>query len=374
MRTKDSRTVLRGLGGSNASRLPGGLKRKQEVYQTTGRSISAMELHRELNHLKQRELPWMYECSKCAPQEALRDLDVAFTNFFRRVQLKKEGKWKGPSGYPTFKTKRQGLGSFRLTGSIHVYEQAIDLPRLGRLRLKECRYVPTSGVNVLSAAISEEAGRWFVSVQVEEEVPDPPAGTSESIGIDVGINRLAQCSDGRVVENPKALCSELKRLKRLHRRLSRKAKGSKNRAKARVKLARKYARIAHVRRDALHKGTSLLTRATLSPEERAERKAEIAASLPEPKAKVKARKGKRSQPIDAPLLPEHMAHRVKQQQIKKMLRQARATDAPVRPLLVVLEDLNVDGMKRNRKLALAISDVGLGEFKRQMTYKTVWQG
>ena len=351
-----------------------GLKRKQEVYQTAGRSISAMELHRELNQRKQTELPWMYEVSKCAPQEALRDLDSAFTNFFRRVQLKKEGKWRGSPGYPSFKTKRQGLGSFRLTGSIHVYEQAIDLPRLGRLRLKECGYVPTNEVNVLSATVSEEAGRWFVSLQVEEEAPDPPAGTSESIGVDVGINRLAQCSDGRVVENPKALRSELKRLKRLHRRLSRKEKGSKNRAKARVKLARKYARIAHIRQDALHKGTSLLTRATLSPEERAERKAEIAASLPEPKAKVKVRKGKRSQPIDAPLLPEHMAHRVKQQHIKKLLRQARATDAPVRPLLVVLEDLNVDGMKRNRKLALAISDVGLGEFKRQMTYKTVWQG
>src|SRR5258708_19328251 len=164
--------------------------------------------------------------SKCAPQEALRDLDVAFTNFFRRVQLKQEGKWKGPPGYPTFKTKRQGLGSFRLTGSIHVYEQAIDLPRLGRLRLKECGYLPTFGVNVLAATVSEEAGRWFVSVQVEEEVPDPPAGTGEPIGVDVGINRLAQCSDGRVVENPKILRSELKRLKRLHRRLSRKTKGS----------------------------------------------------------------------------------------------------------------------------------------------------
>src|SRR5260370_42280807 len=96
MRTKDSRTVLRGLGGSNASRLPGGLKRKQEVYQTTGRSISGMELHRELNQLKQTELPWLYECSKCAPQEALRDLDVAYTNFFRRVQLKQEREEKKP--------------------------------------------------------------------------------------------------------------------------------------------------------------------------------------------------------------------------------------------------------------------------------------
>ena len=351
-----------------------GLKRKQEVYQTTGRRISAMELHRELNQLKQTELPWMYEVSKCAPQEALRDLDVAFTNFFRRVHLKKEGKWKGPSGYPTFKTKRQGLGSFRLTGSIHVYEKAIDLPRLGRLRLKECGYVPTSGVNVLSATISEEAGRWFVSVQVEEEMPDPPAGMSESIGIDVGLNRLAQCSDGRVVENPKALRSELTRLKRLHRRLSRKTKGSKNRTKARMKLARKYARIAHVRQDALHQGTSALTRAHLTLEERAARKAEIAASLPEPKTKVKAGKGKRSRPVDPPPLPENVARQVKAKQVKRLLRLAQISDAPLRPAVVVLEDLNVDGMKRNHKLALSISDVGLGEFRRQMGYKTVWQG
>jgi transposase len=351
-----------------------GLKRKQEVYQTTGRSISAMELHRELNHLKQTALPWMYECSKCAPQEALRDLDVAFTNFFRQVQLKQEGTWKGPSGYPKFKTKRQGLGSFKLTGSIHVYEQAIELPRLGRLRLKECGYVPTSGVNVLSATVSEEAGRWFVSVQVEEEVPDPPAGTGEPIGVDVGINRLAQCSDGRVVENPKALRSELKRLKCLHRRLSRKTKGSKNRAKARIKFARKYAHVAHIRRDALHKGSSALTRARLTPEERAVRRAQLAASLPEPKTKVRARKGKRSGLNDAPPLPEQVARAVKQKQIKRLLRLAQVSDAVSRPAVVVLEDLNVDGMKRNRKLALAISDVGLGEFRRQMTYKTAWQG
>jgi transposase len=227
---------------------------------------------------------------------------------------------------------------------------------------------------VLSATVSEEAGRWFVSVQVEEEVPDPPAGASEPIGVDVGLNRLAQCSDGRVVENPKALRSELKRLKRLHRRLSRKEKGSKNRAKARLKLARKYARIAHVRRDALHKGTSLLTRAALSLEERAARKAEIAASLLEPKTKVKTKKGKRSRPGEVPALPEKIAKRVKAKHVKRLLRLAQLSDVLLRPAVVVLEDLNVDGMKHNRKLALSISDVGLGEFRRQMGYKTAWQG
>lgn len=60
------------------------------------------------SRLKQTELPWMYEVSKCAPQEALRDLDVAFKNFFRRVQLKKEGKWRGHPGYPKFKSKKTG--------------------------------------------------------------------------------------------------------------------------------------------------------------------------------------------------------------------------------------------------------------------------
>jgi transposase len=120
-----------------------------------------------------------------------------------------------------------------------------------------------------------------------------------------------------------ALRSELKRLKRLHRRLSRKQKGSNNRAKARMLLARKHARLAHMRRDALHKGTSLLTRAALSP-------------------------------------------KVKQKQINQLLRQATEASAPMRRLMVLVEDLNVDGMKRNRKLALAISDVGMGEFKEDM--------
>jgi len=354
-----------------------GLTRKQEVYKQTGRSISAMELHRELNALKQTDFPWMYECSKAAPQEALRDLDNAFSRFFQRCQLKRAGEWKGKVGYPKFKTKRKGLGSFRLTGAIHVYEKAIDLPRLGQLRLKECGYLPTSGVHILSATVSEEAGRWFVSIQVEEEVPDPPPATGAPLGVDLGIKALAMGSDGTAIENPKALRSELKRLKRLHRRLSRKTKGSKNRAKARKRLARKYARVAHVRRNAQHQATSRFTRARLSPEERAARRAQIASTLPEPKAKVKPRRGKQSQATqttEAPPLAERIAKKVKQKQLKRRLRLATEADAALRPRVVVLEDLNVEGMKRNRKMALAISDVGLGEFRRQMSYKTVWQG
>ncbi len=109
-----------------------GLARKQEVYAATGKSPSAIDLHRELNALKQTELSWMYEVSKCAPQEALRNLDNAFDHFFRRAKLKRQGKLKGKLGFPKRKSKKQGLGSFRLTGSIAVFPDAIQLPRLGR--------------------------------------------------------------------------------------------------------------------------------------------------------------------------------------------------------------------------------------------------
>src|SRR5260370_39845256 len=133
-----------------------GLARKQAAYAATGKSPSAIDLHRELNTLKQTELSWMYEVSKCAPQEALRNLDSAFAHFFRRCQLKKAGKLKGKVGYPQRKSKKHGLGSFRLTGSIAVFPDTIQLPRLGRLRLKERGYLPLSAVKILSPTVSDQ--------------------------------------------------------------------------------------------------------------------------------------------------------------------------------------------------------------------------
>jgi putative transposase len=128
----------------------------------------------------------------------------------------------------------------------------------------------------------------------------------------LGIKTLATVSDGRTIENPKALRKNLKKLKRLSRQHSRKAKGSKNRKKATHKLARMHARVANTRRDALHKATSSLT------------------------AKTK---------------PENE-----------------------RPQCVVIEDLNLSGMLKNRKLSRAIADVGLSEFRRQLTYKAEFAG
>lgn len=236
-----------------------GLQRKQDEYRKTGKSPSAIDLHRELNALKQTDVPWMYEVSKCAPQEALRNLDNAFAHFFRRVKLKQQGKLKGRLGYPTRKSRKRGLGGFRLTGTIAVFSGAIQLPRLGRVRLKERNYLPTTGVKVLSATVSEQAGHWYVSVQVEQERA-VPINTGPVVGVDLGVKALTTLSDGTVISNPKPLKRRLKKIKRLHRALTRKPKGSNNRKKAARTLGKEYRKVGNQRTNTLHQVTTLLAK------------------------------------------------------------------------------------------------------------------
>ena len=301
------RTALLRHAGAARFAFNWGLARRIEERKAGRKAPNAISLHRELNALKPAAFPWMYEVSKCAPQEAFRNLDWAFDNFFRKCKLKKQGKFKGKAGFPRFKTKRKGPGSFRLTGFIHINDKSVQLPRLGELRLKERSYIPTSGVKVLSATVSEHAGRWFVSVQVEQDMPQKawPKDEHSVIGIDLGIKILAVCSDGQAFENPKALGRNLKKLRRLQRAVSRKQKGGRNRRKAAGKVARLHYRIGCIRKDALNKVTTSLTR-------------------------------------------------------------TKST--------IVIEDLNVSGMMRNRCLSRAISDLGLFEFRRQLEYKGKWNG
>ena len=236
-----------------------GLTRKIAARQAGEKVPTAIDLHRELNALKKTELSWMYDVSKCAPQEALRDLDKAFKNFFRRVKEKKQGR-KIKAGYPRFKSKKNGSGSFRLNGAIHVFEKAIQLPRLGRLRLKERNYLPVTGVHILNVTVSEKRGRWYVSLQVEMEIPDQSLNRMPIVGLDLGINRMAQLSDGTYFENPRALKSAVIKLKRKSRIVSRRTKGSSNYRKVVSQLARAYEHVANIRKDALHKTTTLLTK------------------------------------------------------------------------------------------------------------------
>ena len=237
-----------------------GLQKKIEVYQATGRSPSAIDLHRELNALKKKPIeaggvPWMYESSKCAPQEALRNLDSAYKSFFRRC---KSGASK--KGFPRFKSRKNGIGSFRLTGVIRASETYIQLPSLGEIRLKEWGYLPVESVKVLSATISETAGRWFVSLSVEQEIENPRPKKAHVVGIDVGIKHLAVTSDGEVFDNPKALSKVQSILRTRQKAVSRKVKGSQNRRKAVARVASVHRRVANIRRNAIHKMTTSITK------------------------------------------------------------------------------------------------------------------
>lgn len=190
-----------------------GLARSKEAYRTTGKRPTAIDLHKQLNALKATAYPWMYEVSKCAAQEALRDLDQAYQHFYRKLKLKAQGKFRGKLGFPTFKKRSKAIGSFRLTGSIKVLSDAVQLPRLGRLRLQEDGYIPTDA-KILSATVSEKAGRWYVSIQVEEEREQPTARATTAIGVDLGIKTLATLSDGTTLENPRALKHAQKKVRK----------------------------------------------------------------------------------------------------------------------------------------------------------------
>jgi putative transposase len=304
-------TMLRQHCGAGRWAYNWGLERLKQAIESGTKWPSAIDLHKELNALKGTDaLPWAYEVSKCAFQESLRNLETAVKNW----RASKKGERKGATmGFPKRKTKKCGLGSCRFTGIIKVLDGRVQLPRIGLVRLKEHGYIPTG--KYAQATITERAGHWFVSVAAKFEpetrpqagalwarLTAPIGGTlvGAIIGIDVGIKTLATCSDGDTYANPTALNAKTKQLRRWQRRLSRRKKGGKNRAKARIKVARLHKKVADIRQDAHNKAARAI--------------------------------------------------------VNK------------RPAIIVIEDLNVNGMFKNRKLARALSDAAFGNFGRTLGY------
>ncbi len=208
---------------------------------------SETALRRQLNAIKRNEFPWMLDVTKNAPQMAIVQLGQAFRNFFA-----------GRAKHPTF--RRKGVHDrFTLTNDqFRVAGRRIRIPHLGWVRMREdLRF---SG-KIMSATISRTADRWFVSITVDTaDLPQRPAEHDGVVGVDLGVLTLATLSTGERIAGRKALKRDLRRLRRLSQSLSRKQKGSRNRAKARTKLARLHARIANIRQDSLHQLTSDVTR------------------------------------------------------------------------------------------------------------------
>ena len=205
---------------------------------------SQMSLRRQLNELKREQFPWMLEVSKNAPQMAIIQLGEAFKNFFA-----------GRNQYPSFR-KKGIYDRFSLTNDqFQIDGSRIRIPKLGWVRMRET--LRFTG-KIMSATISRVADRWFVSITVDSPVQFLQAADENqgAVGVDLGLSALATLSTGEVIRGPKAHTQQLLRLRRLSRSLSKKQKGSQNRKKMQLKLARLHARIANIRCDALHKLTS----------------------------------------------------------------------------------------------------------------------
>jgi putative transposase len=225
-----------------------------------GRKLpSAAELHKAWNAWKRENAPWWTEVSKCAPQEAFRDLEKALKNWR-----------KGKSRFPRFKRKKLTPDNgARLTGSIRVFSRHIGLPRIGKVKSKEptdklLKLLEEGKAKILSATISREADRFYVSLTCEMERPDPKPKEVRSeddvVGVDLGLSSFATLSDGTRIEAPKPLAKRLRLLKRRSKQLSRKEKGSNKEKKAALALARLHRKVKNLRRDFLHKLTTWLAR------------------------------------------------------------------------------------------------------------------
>jgi putative transposase len=258
-------------------------------------------------------LGWWAENSKCAYQEAFRNLDRALRDYVKS----KKGQRKGRKlGFPRRKKKGKSRDSFRLTGVMRCSGNTVTLTRLGALKtheptIKLARKIEDGNARILSATVSRTAQRWFVSftVEVERDAAKRHARPGSAVGVDLGVKTLLTGADdqGRLVEiaGPRSLRAGLRRLRRASRAHSRKRPGSAARRKSAARLARIHARIASVRADALHKATTTLS---------------------------------------------------------------------ARYETVVVEDLNVTGMIANRSLARAVSDQGFGAARRMLGYKTAREG
>jgi len=267
-------------------------------------------LRREWNRGKETAAPWWRENSKEAYSSGLDALARGLRAFFDSRGGRRRGRCVG---FPVFRKKGRGSQSVRFTtGTIAVADRThIVLPRLGRIRTQEAttalaERIAAGTARILTATLSWEGGRWFVSFTCEvDRALGRPARPASVVGVDAGVRHLAVLSTGEAVPNPRPLHRALRRIGRWHRTLSRRTRGSGRWQQTRRQLARAYGRAAYIRADAMHKLTTRLVRTYGT---------------------------------------------------------------------IVIEQLNVAGMMRNRRLARAIADTGLGALRRQLRYKCQWYG
>ncbi|MEO3862953.1 RNA-guided endonuclease TnpB family protein [Acrocarpospora sp. B8E8] len=202
------------------------------------------------------EREWLGGVSPVPLQQSLRDLDQAYQNFFESVTGKRKGR---RMGLPVFKSRRDRRQSARFTRTAFRLpdDGTLYLAKIGNIEVRWSRELPAAP----SSVIQDAAGRYFASfvIEVEDAGQVLPEAEAE-VGIDLGLTHYAVLSDGTKITNPRWLRRRARRLARLQRALSRKRKGSKNREKARIAVARQHAKVADARRDFLHQTSTSIIR------------------------------------------------------------------------------------------------------------------
>lgn len=268
-------------------------------WTTNQKSVSYNETSSLLTQLKkEEETKWLNEVSAVALQQSLQNLQEAYNNFFKG--LKKNRK----IGFPRFK-KKTNKNSIRLTkGSFKYKNNQIFIPKSKKpLSIRWSRELPSEDISSITISLTP-SNKWFISILVEDNLNYTLPPCNKILGIDLGVETFATLSTGEKVKMPN-LKPHYDKLKKLQKKHSKKKNGSKNKNKARVKVARQQERITNIREDFHHK---LSTR----------------------------------------LIHENQ--------------------------VVVMEDLNVSGMVKNRKLARAISQQGWIQFLSFLKYKATMYG
>ena len=217
------------------------LDRRKRLYRENKKGSSYYKDCATLTELK-KEYEWIGEVNSQSLQQELKNLDTAFSRFFRKL-----------ARFPRFHSRHKDKQSFRVPQFVTVKDGMIHFPKFREgIRLKQHR--PIEGELRYATISKNRAGQYFACICVERTIQKLKEVKKE-VGVDLGIKNLVTCSDGQVFENIKPYRSLELRLKRLQRSLSKKVKGSKNRERAKRKLAKLHQRVADIRNNHLHQVT-----------------------------------------------------------------------------------------------------------------------